>query len=61
MTAIRATIDELRARVTDQGPWFTVPPDANPQRCKGCQAMIYFVQQPSGATCPTAAQHRRPR
>lgn len=52
MTAIRATIDELRARVTEKGPWFSVPPDARPVECRGCSAMIYMVQQPSGKLMP---------
>ncbi|HEX6465019.1 MAG TPA: hypothetical protein VFZ98_11210 [Vicinamibacterales bacterium] len=52
MTAILATIDELRARVTEKGPWFSVPPDAQAKRCKGCDAQIYFAQQPSGKLMP---------
>lgn len=52
MTAIPATIDALRARVTEKGPWFTVPADAQPTRCRSCGAAIYFVQQPSGKLMP---------
>jgi hypothetical protein len=48
----RATIEELRAKVTEAGPWFDVPADAKPARCRGCDAMIYFVVQPSGKAMP---------
>jgi hypothetical protein len=50
--AHRATIEELRAKITEAGPWFDVPADANPVRCRGCEAMVYFVVRASGKAMP---------
>lgn len=47
-----ASVAELRARVTEAGPWFVVPADAKGVLCRGCGALIYFVRQPSEKLMP---------
>lgn len=54
MTAVtpRRTIDELRARVTDKGPWFDVPAETRPMCCRSCGAAVYFITTPAGKPMP---------
>lgn len=44
MTAPSLTVDDLRARVTAKGPWFTVPAGTREADCAKCDAdQLYWI------------------
>lgn len=52
MNVAAVTVAELRARVTEKGPWFVVPADTRHTLCRSCGVMVFFVMQPSGKPMP---------
>lgn len=46
------TVDELRARVTEKGPWFVVDPGSRIAHCRSCHVMIYWAITDSGKRIP---------
>lgn len=42
------TVESLRARVTEKGPWFVVKPASKPFRCRSCGTWCYWVVTATG-------------
>ncbi len=48
------TLAELRAKVTEKGPWFAVPRGAIESECRSanCRAAIYWIATKNGKRMP---------
>jgi hypothetical protein len=46
------TIEELRARIKPEGPWFDVPAGVRESECRTCTAGIYWIRTAAGRPMP---------
>lgn len=43
------TVTELRAKITEKGPWFEVQANARVDACRSCRTETYWIRTARGA------------
>jgi len=46
------TVAELRAKVTEKGPWFDVPAATRVEHCRSCRTDVFWIRTAAGKAMP---------